>query len=87
MKRLHLIILAITLLLSQMSMLDHAYSEHAGEVCDYCISAPSLDHALSNTLKTNFSNNATQLLAELAQSSHLISTLRFYTARAPPRLI
>ena len=85
MKHLHLLILVVTLLLSQMGTLDHVSSaHHSGEVCDYCISTPSLGHALSNTLKTNFSNNATQQQYELVQASHAVNTIRFYAARAPP---
>ncbi len=88
MKRLNLIILTVTLLLSQMGMLDHAYSEHdSREVCDYCVSAPSLDHAITSSVQTDFSNNASQQHNELAQESLSVNTLRFYAARAPPPLI
>jgi hypothetical protein len=85
MKRLHLIVLVVTLLLSQMGTLDHVYSAHrSGEVCDYCLSVPSLGHALSNFIQTDFSINATQHYVELAQVTHFASTRRFYAARAPP---
>ena len=88
MKRLHFLILAVTLLLSQLGTLDHAYSEHkSGEVCDYCLSVPSLGHALINVVKTDFSNNLTQQLAKLDSVSASVSSPRFYTARAPPRFI
>ena len=88
MKRLNLIILTVTLLLSQMGMLDHVYSEHdSGEVCDYCLSAPSLDHAITSSVQTDFSNNASQQHNELTQESLSANAIRFYAARAPPRLI
>ena len=88
MKQLKLIILTITLLLSQMGTLDHVHSEHhSGEVCDYCVSTPSLDHAISSSAQANFSNNSTQQHIELAQELFSANTLRFYAARAPPRLI
>jgi len=88
MKRLHFFILAITLMLSQIGTLDHIYSEHdSGEVCDYCLSAPSHGNALTNAVKTDYSNNATQLHNELAQAAHFVNAPRFYASRAPPRLI
>lgn len=88
MKLFNLIILTLTLLLSQMGTLDHAYSEHhSDEVCDYCISVPSLDNALTNSTQTHFSINASQQHVVLAQAVHSTPPLRFYAARAPPRLI
>lgn len=88
MKRFNLIILTLTLLLSQMGILDHVYNEHqSGEVCDYCISAPSLDHAITSSVQTDFSNNISQQHNKLTQQSLNASAIRFYAARAPPRLI
>jgi glutaredoxin len=88
MKRFNLIILTLTLLLSQMGMLDHVYSEHqSGEVCDYCISAPSLDNAITSSVQTDFSNNTSQQHYKLTQESLTANTIRFYAARAPPRVI
>ena len=88
MKRLNLIILAVTLLLSQMGTLDHAYTEHqSGEVCDYCLSLPSLDHAITSSVQTDFSNKASQRHNELTQESLSANAIHFYAARAPPRLI
>jgi len=88
MKNLNLLVLAITLLNSQLGTLDHVYSEHhSGEVCDYCISAPSLDNALSHNFKTDFSNNSVQSHDEITRAQLSTSTVRFYAARAPPRLI
>jgi len=88
MKRLNQIILAATLLLSQMGMLDHVYTEHqSGELCDYCISAPSLDHAITSLVQTDFSNNVSQQHNEPTQESLFAKAIRFYAARAPPRLI
>ena len=88
MKRLDFIILTVTLLLSQLGSLDHASSEHqSGEVCDYCVSAPSLDHAITSSVQTDFSNNASQQHNELTQESLPANAIRFYAARAPPCLI
>lgn len=88
MNRLNFIILAVTLLLSQLGSVEHAYSEHkTGEVCDYCVSAPSLDHAISGSSSFNFSNNTSQQYSELTQTSLATKAIRFYAARAPPRLI
>ena len=87
MNRLNFIILAVTLLLSQLGSLEHVYSEHkAGEVCDYCVSTPSLDHAISGSISFNFSNNTSQQPNELTQTSLSKNTVRLYAARAPPRL-
>lgn len=88
MKKLNFLIFAALLLFSQMGMLDHAYSEHhSGEVCDYCISTPSLDNALTSSTHINFSLNASQQHVVLAQTIETSDSFRFYTARAPPRLI
>ena len=88
MKRLPFLILAATLLLSQIGTLDHLYSEHqSDDVCDYCLSVPSHGNALTNAVKTDFSNNATQQYNELAQATHFVSSPRYYATRAPPRLI
>lgn len=88
MKRLHLIILTATLLLSQWGTIDHVYHEHtAGEVCDYCVSAKSFDHAsLSSSLSTIVIKQTQQ--AEIqAQASIAKTVSRHYASRAPPRLI
>ena len=88
MKPLHFIILTVTLLLSQLGSLDHTYSEHhSGEVCDYCLSVPSLDHGITSSVQTDFSNNASQQHNEPTQETLSASAIRFYAARAPPRLI
>ena len=71
-----------------MGTLDHAYSEHqSGEVCDYCLSVPSLDHAITSSVQTDFSNNASQQHNELTQEPLPANAIRFYAARAPPCLI
>ena len=87
MKSLNFLILAAILLFSQMGMLDHVYSEHhSGEVCDFCISAPSLDNALTHSAHINISINASQQHIVSVQTVELSNTFHFYTARAPPRL-
>ena len=88
MNRLNFIILAVTLLLSQLGSLEHAYSEHkTGEVCDYCVSTPSLDHAISGSISFHFANNTSQQSNELTQESFSANAIRFYATRAPPHLI
>ena len=78
----------LTFLLSQMGSLDHAYSEHQqGEVCDYCVSTPSLDHGLISSVQNNFSNTSALQQNKLIQVSFSASSPRFYAVRAPPRLI
>ena len=88
MKRLYIITFAITLLLSQWGTIDHVYHEHtAGEVCDYCLSAPSLDNALSYNHNIDFSKNTVQSHNEITLELLITSTVRIYAARAPPRLV
>ena len=88
MKRLHLIILSITLLLSQWGTIDHVYHEHtAGEVCDFCISAKSFDHAVTSSSQTTALIKQIQSPDILAQASNSKSVARHYAVRAPPRLI
>lgn len=88
MKHLHLIILTVTLLLSQWGAIDHFYHEHtAGEVCNYCISAESLDHAATSSFQTTIVVKQTQPAKILAQASTSKSVTRYYNVRAPPRFI
>lgn len=88
MKRLHFIILATTLLLSQWGSIDHAFHAHqVGEVCDYCISAKALDHTVSSEIKDAVVVKQTFIQAELAQTSISKSFTPHYAARAPPRFI
>lgn len=88
MKRLHFIILTAFLLLSQWGSIDHVYHAHkAGEVCDYCISAQSLDHAVSHAAKTVVVVKQTFIQPELTQASITQSFTPHYAARAPPRFI
>ena len=87
MKRMKLIIFTAVLLLSQIGMLDHTYSEHhSGEVCDYCISSPSLGGALTNTAQVYTSFIATQQHTDLLQTPYSVKRYSSYTSRAPPRL-
>ena len=88
MKRLHLIILTLTLLLSQWGVIDHVYHEHvAGDVCDYCVSAKSFDHAVTSSFQTTALIFQTQRAEVLVQASTPKSVSRYYAVRAPPRLI
>ena len=88
MKRLHLFILAITLLLSQWGTIDHVYHDHiAGEACDYCVSAKSFDHAVTSSFQTTALIQQTQRAEVLVQASTSKSVSRYYAVRAPPRSI
>ncbi|MDH5395317.1 MAG: hypothetical protein OEW97_03515 [Gammaproteobacteria bacterium] len=87
MKRLHFIILAVTLLFSQWGSIDHVYHAHkAGDVCDYCITAQSLDHAVSHAVPTLGVVKQTNIQQALPQFSVTKNVTRHYGARAPPRL-
>lgn len=88
MKRLHFIILTVTLLLSQWGSIDHAYHAHkSGEVCDYCIGAQSLDHAVISTVQSIAVVKQTPVQEEQNQTSLTKTFTRYYAARAPPRFI
>jgi len=88
MKRLHLIILTVTLLLSQWGTIDHVYHAHiAGEVCDYCVSAKSFDHAVTHSSLATIVIKQTLQPEVLAQASIAKSIARHYAVRAPPRFI
>ena len=88
MKHLHLIVLTVTLLLSQWGTIDHVYHEHiAGDVCDYCVSAKSFDHAATSSFQTTRVIKQTQRAEVLVQASIAKSVSRYYSVRAPPRLI
>lgn len=88
MKHLHLIVLTVTLLLSQWGTIDHVYQEHtAGEVCDFCISAKSLDHAVTSSSQSIALIKQMQRPEILAQASTSKSVTRYYAVRAPPRFI
>ena len=88
MKRLYIITLAITLLLSQWGSIDHVYHEHtASEACDYCLSAKSFEDAVEGSSLNIALIKQVQRPEILAQASISRSTNRYYAARAPPRLI
>jgi len=88
MKRLHLIFLILVLLFSQGSSLDHIYHDHKnGEVCDYCLSAQPLDHAVTTSIQPFLSIKKPQWQAEPAKLFITKSNIRYYAVRAPPRFI
>lgn len=87
MKRFNFVFLSAILLLSQWGSFDHVYHEHvAGEVCDYCISAQPLEHAVTSAVQTVNLTQQTQRLEILTQESASKSVTRYYAVRAPPRL-
>ena len=86
MKRLQLFIFTITLLLFQWGTLDHQYHDHdMGEVCDYCISAKSLNDAVSNSVQTIVLNKHIQNPEVLLTSATFTTVSQYYAVRAPPR--
>lgn len=88
MKKLHLIILTLSLLLSQWGAIDHVYHDHtAGEVCDYCVTSKSLDHAVNGSIQVASISNQMQEPEILLQAPVQKSVTRYYAVRAPPRLI
>ena len=88
MKSLHIIVLAFTLLLSQWGTIDHVYHEHtAGEVCDFCISAKSFDHAVTSSSQYLALIKQVRSPEILAQASTSKTVIHHYSVRAPPRFI
>lgn len=88
MNRLHLIILTVTLLLGQWGSIDHVYHDHAAsEVCDFCISAKSFDHAVASSFQATTLTKQTQQAETLLQASTSQGVIHYYAVRAPPRLI
>ena len=88
MKLLHLIFLTLVLLFAQGSSLDHIYHDHKnGEVCDYCLSAHPLDHAVTTSIQSFLSIKKLQWQAEPAKVFITESNIRYYAVRAPPRFI
>lgn len=88
MKRLYFTVFAITLLLSQWGSIDHLFHAHqSGEVCDYCVSAQSLENAVSSGEHSIAVVKATTVQEEQTQIVYAESFTRHYAARAPPRLI
>lgn len=88
MKRLHYIFLIFFLVLGQWGSLDHAYHDHeTSEVCDYCLSAQSLDHAVTMSTLPVISTGDTQWSDEPAVELIAKYTIYYYAARASPRFI
>lgn len=85
MKPLYTITLALVILLSQLSSIEHAYHDHdTGEACEYCLSAQALDAAvLTPELKTPVHSLSFQL-KQLKLSNFTESCFTYYAARAPP---
>jgi hypothetical protein len=88
MKRLHYIFLIFFLVLGQWGSLDHAYHDHeTSEVCDYCLSAQPLDHAVTTFTQPVISTGDPQWHDESAIELITKYTIHHYAARAPPRFI
>lgn len=88
MNRLTPTIFAFILLLGQWGSFDHAYHQHdTGEVCDFCLSAQVLDHAIAPAIHFVFTPSFEVFQANLTKQLSANSTARYYAARAPPRFI
>jgi hypothetical protein len=87
MKRLHYIFLIFFLVLGQWGSLDHDHYDHeASEICDYCLNAQSLDHAVATSTQPVIPTGDTQCSDEPAVELIDKYTIHYYVARAPPRL-
>lgn len=88
MNRLHITIFALLLLLGQWGSFDHAYHQHdSGEVCDFCLSAQALDHAISASTPLVFATSF-QIFQPRSHQLHTSdNSFHYFTARAPPRFI
>ena len=88
MNRLHITFLALLLLLGQWGSFDHLHHAHdSGEVCDYCLQAQGLDHAVvpvTQHIAVKFSHQSQPAQVYASTSD---SPLRYYSVRAPPRSI
>ena len=88
MNRLHITILVLVRLLSQWGGLEHDYHVHdSSDVCDYCLGAQALDHAISSTVSIAFSPSYNQFQPELSGLVISLNNIRYYSVRAPPRFI
>lgn len=88
MNRLYLTIFAFILLLGQWGSFDHAYHQHdTGEVCDYCLSAQALDHAIVPAIQFVFTPSFEEFQPDLTKQHTSSSRVRYYAARAPPRFL
>jgi len=88
MKRLYLISLTLVLLLAQLGSLEHVYHEHNNsEVCDYCLSAQPLDHAVTTPVQSFLSQNNPQWYDGAVTVFITVSDIQYYAARAPPQFI
>jgi hypothetical protein len=85
MKRIHLIVFALVLILGQWSSLEHAYHEHnSNEVCDYCLSIKPLDNAATNSAQAFVSNQISHNQDELTSGFIPSNLIRHFSVRAPP---
>ncbi len=88
MNRLHITIFAVILLFSQWGSADHVYHLHdSAEVCDYCLSAHALDHAISSVTQYVFTPSFQQFQPELLWMPVSSNDIHYYSVRAPPRFI
>lgn len=88
MNRLHITVLAIVLLLSQLGSVNHVYHDHdVSEVCDFCLSAHVLDQGFSPTTQFAITPCSHQFQIELVSLTDSSNDARYYSVRAPPRFI
>ena len=88
MNRLHITALVLVLLLSQWGSIDHVYHVHdTAEVCDYCLSAQVLDHAVTSIDQIPVVSPFFQYQPGQASLSVFENGFNHYAARAPPQYI
>jgi len=88
MKKRILIILTLLVLFGQWANLEHAYHEHShGEICEYCLSAQPLDHAVVDSANSFTLAKGANTLQTGFKESTPIFNIRYYSSRAPPRSI
>lgn len=85
-QRLSTLLLLLALLAAQWGWLAHEHQAHdSGQVCEVCVSAASLGHALSGSAAPTFAKAATASPETTALYEH--PSLAFHSpllARAPP---
>jgi len=88
MKRQYMPMLVAILLLTQWGVLGHDFHIHdTAEVCDYCLSAHALDHAVTSTDQTPIVSPLFQYQPDQASVNVFENGFYHYAARAPPRFI
>ena len=88
MRRLLYLFLTISLLLTQLGLVAHAYQDHdATEVCHLCLTASQHDHALISTPSVHAVERSFVLFSSASSPTVELQFARHYAVRAPPRFL